>query len=288
MANPDVNSVLRSQDFYRLKTAVQSAGSIYEVDVSARSIFIGPDSDIAEVRIQYADPDQPLSVQTADISVNGPFVGGVQVDLNAELPSTMQPARILASPVDIVNNAYSRNTAGPVTPARRYNLPVVLDLIFALETLPAIPAVRADRTFRLSQVPFEDTTGPGNGSTDIVIPVYGRRMITVQFVTNLEFQADFYLVALQPGQSPDGKFLGSLLGAAISTPINYNAVIKASDSVDQVDGTSSLPSTYTEVDVPLPSVKGMADLLVINISTASAIAGLRFIDCFVKLSDREA
>lgn len=287
MATPDVNAVLASQDYFRLKRPVQSPGDIYPIDVSARSIFIGPDSDISEVRIQYANPDAPGGEETADVSVNGPFVGRIDVDLGQQIPSTLQPSRILASPVDIVNNAYVRPTGALVTPARRFNIPAVIDLIVALQTLPAIPETRADRTFRFSQVPFEDTTGPGNGSTDIVVPVYGRRMVTVQFVTSLEFFADFYLVALQPGQSPDGQFLGSISGPAITVQQTYTVVIKASDSVRQVDGTRSDAVTYTEVDVPLPSVKGMADLLVINIGTLSAIPGLRFIDTFVKVTDRE-
>lgn len=287
MANPDVNSVLTSQEYFRLKREVQSPGDIYPIDVSARAIYIGPDSDIAEVRIQYANADAPLGEETADVAINGPFVGRIDVDLNQQIPSTLQPQRILASPVDIVNNAYVRQTGMLITPARRFNIPAVIDVIFALKTLPAIPETRADRTFRFSQVPFEDASGPGNGSTDVVIPVYGRRMITVQFVTGQEFFADFYLVALQPGQSPDGQFLGSISGPTITVQQTYTVVIKASDSVRQVDGTRSDAVTYTEVDVPLPSVKGMADLLVINIGTLSVIPGLRFIDTFVKVTDRE-
>lgn len=287
MTTPDVSAVLRSQEYFRLKRPVQSAGDIYPIDVSARAVYIGPDSDIAEVRIQYGDPDTALGVQTADVSVNGPFVGRVDVDLNTLIPSTVQPARILASPVDIVNNAYVRPTAGPVTPARRFNLPTIIDLVVALKELPAIPEVRADRTLRLPQVPFEDASGPGNGSTDVVIPIYGRRMITVQFVSALDFFADFYLVALQPGQSPDGKFLGSFTQPGISVPQTSSVVIKASDAVSQVDGTRSDAITYVELARPLPSSKGMADLLVINIGTLSLIPGLRFIDTFVKVTDRE-
>jgi hypothetical protein len=286
MANPDINSVLRSQEFYRLKTEVTSSGDIFEVDVSSKAMFIGPDSDIAEVRVQYADQDAPLGVQTADVSVNGPFVGGMTVDMTATIPSTGQPSRILVTPVDLIDATYERFTSPAFAPLRRFNMPVVLDLMVALQDLQAIPAVRADRTYRFPQTPYE----PGNlGSTDIVIPIYGRRMITCQFVTQEEYLASFYLVALQPsGIVARPHNIGSIEQLLGADPLTQAVVIKASEHIEFVSGTTSVPTTYTESADPLPSVKGVADLLVINLSSGSGIPGLKFLDLFVKLSDRES
>lgn len=285
--NPDVNAVRRSQQFYRLFDEVPNAGAIYQVDVSAQAIFIGPNSDVAEVNVQYADPDAPFGIREAIVSVGGPFVGQLDVDLTQTIPSTGQPQRILIAPTDVVNNAYQRPTGGGLNPARRYNVPANIDVMVALSPLPQIPTQRADRTFRFPQVPYENAAGAGNGSTDLVIPVYGRRMITCQFVTAAEYQADFYLAALQPGQDNWPHFLGSISQPATSNVVTQVAVIKASDAVEEIDGTSDIPTTYVDLPMPLPSVKGLADLLIINISTASVIAGLKYVDVFVKVSDRE-
>src|SRR5271154_733772 len=95
---PDISAVIRSQQFYRLKEAVESPGSIYEIDESALAIYIGPDSDISEVQVTYFNPDEPLGLETATVSVNGPFVGRLDALLKTTIPSTGQPARILLSP----------------------------------------------------------------------------------------------------------------------------------------------------------------------------------------------
>lgn len=287
MPNNDVQSVLGSQDYYRLKTEIQSPGDIFEIDVSARAIYVGPDSDISDVRIDYYDPREPLGMQTADISVNGPFVGTTYVDLTQEVVSTGQPGRILAYPVDIVNPNYARPLAVGDQPTRVFRLPIKLDLIFALQELPSIPSVRADRPYRFPNVPFEQDIVVSNGSTDIILPVYGRRMITCQIVTAEDYFADFYLVALQPGANNVPQFLGGITHAASSDPETEVVVIKASDSISQIDGTRSDALTYTELLMPLPSVKGMGDLLIVNIGTTDMGAGLRFADVFLKLSDRE-
>ena len=290
MPTPDVNAVLRSQEYYRLKQAVQSPGDIYEVDVSTRAIYIGPDSDISEVRVQYYDPDSPdnLGIVTADVSVNGPFIGRVDADLTTTIPSTSQPARILAFPVDIVNNDYVRPDASPL---RILRIPPIIDVIFALQDLPAIPAVRADRTFRLPGVPYGEDAAE---ATDLIIPCYGRRLITVQVIAREELDISFYLVALQPGNGVIGftsnipVFLGTVnKPASVGMGSTANVVIKASDSVSQVSGATSVPTTYTELSLPLPSVKGMNDLLIINLECPTLGPDIGYADVFIKLSDRE-
>lgn len=299
MATPDnaQQAVLAGQEYFRLKRVVQSPGDIYELNESTRAIYIGPDSDIAEARVTYYNPSQPLGLETADVSVNGPFIGRVDALLATVVPSTSQQARILVSPVDIVNNAYVRPAA--IAPQRSFNVPAIIDLILALKTLPSIPAVRADRTFRFPNVPYDTDAGILAHSTDLIIPIYGRRMITCQFIGPLGhgYYADFFLVALQPGQSPNPKSLGGITQAGLSVPTTNTVVVKASDSIarNQVSGNifntvPALVNTYTENNgPPLPAVKGFADLLVINIGRFGglAVAGTAFIDCFIKLTDRE-
>lgn len=295
--------VLANQEFFRIFQPVESAGDIYEIDSSTRAIYIGPNSDLAEVRLQYysrqAIGDDKMEI--ADVSVNGPFVGRLDSLLVTPYPNIAQPGHILVYPVDIVDPAYERPTGINSAPVRRFNVPPRIDLICALKDLPSIPAVRADRTFRFPRVPFNNEPGmDDDGSTDIVIPIYGRRMVTVQIVTPVltAHETSFFIAALQPGTvQPFPKFLGLINKASASIQTTDTVVYRASDQVEQVvgDGVTADPAmptyAYQESNRPLPACKGMADLLIINIRPTfeePAPPGISYIDMFIKISDREA
>jgi hypothetical protein len=295
--------VLANQEFFRIFQPVLSAGDIFEIDSSTRAIYIGPNSDLSEVRLQYYSR-QALGadkMEIADVSVNGPFVGRLDSLLVTPYPNIAQPGRILAYPVDIVDPAYERPTGVLAVPARRFNVPPRIDLFCALKDLPSIPAVRADRTFRFPRVPFNNDAGlDDDGSTDIVIPIYGRRMVTVQIVTPVlaAHETSFFIAALQPGTvQPFPKFLGSIVKAGASVQTTDTVVYRASDQVEQVvgDGVTADPAmptyAYQESNRPLPACKGMADLLIINIRPnfdPPPPAGYSLLDLFIKVSDREA
>lgn len=295
--------VLANQEFYRIFQPVLSAGDIFEIDSSTRAIYIGPNSDLAEMRLQYYSR-QALGadkMEIADVSVNGPFVGRLDSLLATQYANIGQAARLLAYPVDIVDPAYERPTGALAVPARRFNVPPRVDLICALKDLPTIPAVRADRTFRFPRVPFNNEAGmDDDGSTDIVIPIYGRRMVTVQIVTPtlVAHETSFFIAALQPGTvQPFPKFLGSVVKAGASIQTTDTVVYRASDQIEQIvgDGVTADPAmptfSYQESYRPLPACKGMADLLIINIRPnfePPAPPGYSLIDLFIKVSDREA
>lgn len=289
MADNPTDAVIAGQEYFRLKRVVDSPGDIYEVDQSTRAIYIGPDSDVGEVTVVYYNPTEPLNLETAQVAVNGPFVGRCDALMATRVASTGQPARILISPADIVKPDYVRPTVGAVNgpPKRRSNVSPVIDVICALKTLPAIPEVRSDRVLRFPQIPFEDVSvvpGADDGSTDLVIPIYARRMTSVQIVSAIGqgYTAGFYLVALQPGQDTNPKFLGSYTQGGSTQVITRTIVIKASQSVQ-----GSIAPQTSEVDEPV----GQADLLVINIGRNAAAppgAGVLFyVDVFVRISDRE-
>lgn len=282
--NPAVDSVLASQEFYRLKQVVQSPGDIYEIDESAKAIYIGPDSDISEVQITYYDPlVVGTNLQQANVAVNGPLVGRVDASMVRQVPTTMQPARILAAPNDLVDNAYARPVVGIFgPPLRSFNVPAVIDLIVALKQLPDIPSVRADRTFRFPQVPFEPpTAGPTTGGTDIVLPVYGRRMTSIQVLApaGVGYVLSIYGVALQPGINPDPENLGFITQGAAVIASTRNIVVRAARD------TSVAPP-----GAPIVNPIGQCDLLVLALeqNPAAPLAGLSFVDIFARVSDREA
>ena len=113
-------------------------------------------------------------------------------------------------------------------------------------------------------------------------------MATIQITTTNEYYMAVQVVSLQPGLQPLARQLGQVdVLAPASQPQQRTVVYRASGDVSQVDGTTSVPTTYTELAQPLPAVKGMADLLVITVGTYSIAPGLRYADVYVKLSDRE-
>jgi hypothetical protein len=312
MQDADTQAVLRGQEFYRLKQAVQSPGDIYELDLSSRSIYIGPDSDISEVQVQYYDPAAlPTQIQNATFAVNGPFVARLDSLLATTVPTTGQPGRLLISPVDLVDNAYT-----PPTPVanKQFNIPAMIDVIVALKSLSSIPGVRADRTFRYPNTPWYTgnvTAGPAgnNGSTNLIIPIYGRRMVSVQVSAGaVGVVVTMSLVTLVTGgMAPQPRQLGQIITPTSSTTSKFTraAVYRASDAARQgaiYDATTGPPytqsSAYLESDQPpstaetvAPAPRGLADLMVLNLAAhvpgGAGTGTLQYADIFIKMSDRE-
>ncbi len=302
---PDaVTAVQNKQQIFRIYQRITSPGTIYEIDEPIAAAWIGPNSDVGEIRLQYIDsvsPPQTLVDQAnvADVSVGGPFVGRLDALMDTNYSGTSTKGRILAYPVDIVDPAYIAPTGAGSGPKRRYNIPPRFDLICSLADPKIIPERRADFTHRFPAVPMENAASGGdNGSTDIVIPVYSRRMATIQLQVpaGVGLIASVYAAALQPGTvQPFPKFIGELAFPSISVAVTDSLVWKASDSRNE----SQIPTTGTigadAVDLattigPLPLSKGMADLLIVNLRPdyiGPPPAGYSLISMFVKVSDQE-
>ena len=293
-------AVLDSQEFFRIRQDVTSPGDLWEIDNSTRAIYIGPQSDVAEVRLQYLD-NQAIggdSVQIADVSVGGPFVGRLDSLLATPYPVTNQQGRILAYPVDIVDPTYERPILGVSSVTRSYNVPPQIDLICALKDLPSIPSVRPDRTLRY-KVPVDHSNGAGGtGQTDLVIPIYGRRLVSIYVMTPAMTPntISVYMVALQPGVSAPAKLVGSVSAFSGSVLAVDSIVFRASDQInrDEITELFEAPGPVTAYNVtgnwgpPLPKCKGMADLLVLNVAWDGAIdASYSVLDIFIRASDRE-
>lgn len=301
-------SVLRQQEYYRLKREVQSPGDIYEIDASTKAVYIGPDSDISEVKVQYFDPNAPNSVETAVVSINGPFVGRLDSMLKTKVPTTSQPGRLLVSPVDIVDPSYQVVYSGARQPMRQFLIPPQIDLMAALSPLPDIPQVRADKTFRYPSVPYDTVLNADpdtDGATIVLVPIYGRRLATVTVHSVYDIELLLSLVTLIPGSSPEPRYLTGtqIISSIPATLQSVTAVYRASDAMRQGyqhDATSGLDNiTFFESDGPAftlttppvvtPRPRGMADYLAITIQDDQFpdIESTRFVDLFIKISDRE-
>lgn len=299
-----VDAVTTRQQIFRIFQPLTSPGTIFEIDGPIGAAWIGPNSDVGEIRLQYIDEVTPPALlvdqaNVADVSVGGPFVGRLDARMDTDYSGTTTKGRILAYAVDLVDPAYVRPTGALAVPRRRFNVPPRLDLICSLGDPKLVPERRADYTHRFPQVPFQNDVGVSDdGSTDVVIPIYSRRMATIQLQVpaGVAVVASVYIAALQPGTvQPFAKFVGERSFPAVSVAITDSLVWKASDAKNEdLISTTGLigadaVNTTTEVG-PLPLSKGMADLLIVNLRPnfgGPPPAGYSTISMYVKVSDQE-
>lgn len=304
--DPDaVTAVKARQQIFRIYKKIASPGAIFEIDEPIAAAWIGPNSDVGEIRLQYIDSVTPPSqlvdqANVADVSVGGPFVGRLDALMNQTFGTTGTRARILAWPVDLVDPAYIQPTGPLAVPKRRFNVPPRFDLICSLSLPTSIPERRADFTHRFPSVPFQNAAGGADdGSTDIVIPIYSRRMATIQLQVpaGVAMVASVLIAALQPGTvQPFAKFIGSRSFPSVSVAVTDSLVWKASDSrnEDSIATTGTIGADAVDLVTnvgPLPLCKGMADLLIINLKPdfgGPPPGGYSLVSVYVKVSDQES
>ncbi len=263
------------------------------------------------MQLTYFDPNAVNNLETAAVSVNGPFVGTLYALNKTIIPQTQQPARILVSPVDIVDPNYRVTYVSDIQPLRQYLVNPIIDLIASLQPIGDVPSVRADKTWRFPSVPY-DTVAMGETATDgatiVLIPIYGRRMATITIVSLYDIQVGVSLVTLTPGQTPEPRSLNGFRVTTFSSrAITMTAVYRASDAARAGylhNATTGLDDiTYFESDQPyfapkppgqpqpvvVPAPRGMADYLAITINDDQfpGAQSTRLMDLFVKVSDRE-
>lgn len=168
-------SVLSGQDYWRLFTPLASAGDIYESEQSGRGFVIGPDSDIARVKIVYYDIQNPNLANEAIVSIDKPFVGRLDA-FGDQTYNTGDQARLFISAEDFVPYLSSTSFFAPPTSAGAVVeiVPPSIDLIQYLGEVPAFVPPRSDKVFR-----FDQLTNISNDQQWFLVPFYGRRFFDV-------------------------------------------------------------------------------------------------------------
>jgi hypothetical protein len=168
--------VRRSQEFFRIKTVLESSGDIFEVDTGLRGFVIGPDSDIAEVIVYHYEPTEPELVQAQTVSINNPFVGRLDALMGIRYPGET-PARTLFSVNDIIEqNYFPKNMTGTGTLDVKVQVPAIIDVQGYFAEPSQLPSFRSDKRFRLSRVPPPQGIGT---KSFYIIPYYGRRYCSI-------------------------------------------------------------------------------------------------------------
>lgn len=226
MAYPQPQSVLpvkNGQDYFRLTTPIVSSGDIYESEVSANAIVLGPDSDIAHVMVSYYDPNQMVGVVTStppnqvlgisqavispDRSLTG-LVPAVNTEkyITSFSQSNPRSGRVLITLEDLYDIRFRPATfvAGDTIAFETPNL----DVIMYFKGLPSVVPQRSDREFNYQY--FSPPTGGGTSSF-IVVPGYGRKSGFFSFA-NLAGVATVTVTVLGVKLQPTD------LGPAVSLP----------------------------------------------------------------------
>jgi hypothetical protein len=169
--------VIEGQSFWRLFTELQSSGDIYEMDVSALAFVIGPQSDIARVRVTYYDLTTPSKSSSFVVSLGDPLSGRLDALASVRYPNQV-PARILISPEDIINRTLTP-TGFNILEDNLLKIQPRIDVLAYLTPPSFVPAMRADFTTRGVLPIFFSMVG--DTSSWLSIPYYKRRGAMLRF-----------------------------------------------------------------------------------------------------------
>jgi hypothetical protein len=182
MSYPQSNSnlaVTSNSSIYRLSTPLASPGDIYESEVGATALSIGPDSDIQNVLVNYYDEQ----VSSAAGFVNGfalspqqPWVSPIAARMDVRYPQVNRLGRILFSSLDAYDPSY-RPTGFNADDDTLDFIPPQLDVIQYLTVPPSsISQRRRDKTYNYR---FFGAIAPHVNW--IIIPMYGRKSATFNY-----------------------------------------------------------------------------------------------------------
>jgi hypothetical protein len=161
-------AVTGGQNIFRLQTSLVSPGDIYQSEQSAFAVAVGPNSDIANVLVNYYDETAPGFMNSLLVGSRTPFSGLVLAQNDKVYKPSGLPGRILFSVADFI----------PQIPSAQADqiVPPVLDLIQYLSPPPVgIPTVRNDRNLYFQDYPT------GGASYRLMIPYYGRVFASLLF-----------------------------------------------------------------------------------------------------------
>lgn len=173
---PSANSyAIAGYPFFRLNTKLLTPGDLYTSEQGATAFVIGPESDIANVRIYYLDNQlQPGQMNNVLISSDRGVAGPIYAQLDATYLPSGRPGRILIGVDDIYNPSYVP-TGFNAGDDFQYVQPI-LDIIQYFGDSPSITPQRNDKSYD-----FQTTLGATDDTkaTYYVVPYYGRRYAAI-------------------------------------------------------------------------------------------------------------
>lgn len=252
------NYATGGSEFFRLRTLLSSPGDIYESDQGCLALALGPDSDLANINVNYFDDQAPTFVQQATISQQRSFVGRLSSRVDATYAPSGVPGRVMFWAADIYDPNYRPLTFDSVNDTINFQTPI-LDVIQYFQDPPTLVPPRVDKQFV-----YQNYNAFG-GVCWIVVPFYGRKYAYIQFTnrtpaSGMTFQILGVNFAISPNPSPIPPLSGP--------PYHQERIIVAPTLVPYPNSSNTVVNATTT---------GMFDVLVIGIAGAVGPAPLRIV-----------
>jgi hypothetical protein len=268
--------IFNSKDYFRIFQDIGSSGDIFELNVSAKAMFIGPQSDVQRVDVTYYDPRAPdgSNLRTVEVSVDNPFVGRLDALMGTPVPNTgppvtpgvvatQSPARMLVSLKDLIEDDY--------VPYDLNNDPLIIrvppqiDFYQYFKEPSNLAPVRADKTFLFSTT-FLPVT---ENDLAFIVPYYGRRFARIVMVNQTGTDTPF---------SFEVRGVRLAIGKTTPAGTNKSAEVPLGYRILAANGMATLETRASE--------DGSFDLLVIRLITDQFFLDAR--NLRIDVSDREA
>ena len=180
MSYPQPNSneyAVGGYQFFRLNTLLSSPGDIYESEQSGHAFAIGPESDVANVRMAYFDDEVATFLNQTKISSRRTWVGRLDARNEARYAPANRPGRLFFWCADLYDPLFLPDGFTP----NQDNLVIVtprLDVIEYFKPLASLVPPRNDKNFTFQELPLPA------GSSFVIIPYWDRKYASCR-ITNL-------------------------------------------------------------------------------------------------------
>lgn len=206
--------------FFRLNTFLSSPGDIFESKQSGHAFAIGPESDVALVRMAYFD-DQVATTFMNQTQIGSGRAWNGRIDARNELryaPSN-RPGRILFWCDDLYDPNYL--PVGYGVGDQLVQIPPRLDVIEFFEPTDIVPA-RNDRVFSFQELPIPVA------DCFVVLPYWGRKYASCRFTNLTPGNATITILGVNYYQNDTGTGLETQLDTGVvATTASRSFVLKA-------------------------------------------------------------
>ena len=165
-----INALRQGQEYWRLFTPVQT-GDVYEIEINARALVIGPQSDIAEAQIIYPDTQAPNNANVLKIGIDKPHIG--RLDALATNYESGDLGRLLLSTNDLTPPPGYRPPSAGVGDVVEIIQPRI-DVLAYTSNEPVYIPPRVDNVLLFEEVPTLS-----GAAMWFIVPFYGRRFAEI-------------------------------------------------------------------------------------------------------------
>lgn len=222
-------AITNGYQYFRLNTPLSSPGDIYESAQGAHALAVGPDSDIANIKVVYLDQGvTQTAMNIATISPRRALVGLTLAQNDATYAPAQRTGRLLFYADDIYDPSF-RPRAFTSDDAIDFAAPV-LDVIEYFDPLGSLGPARPDKTWF-----YQNYIVPSGHLLYLVVPFYGRRYAYINFTNRNNVTANTFGItavnyAITDDATPNPYHQETTIRAAASVAVNGSVtqIIRAS------------------------------------------------------------